>query len=88
MPIQSAVKKAPRQIAHSADDLGRDNDDGVPLIVNNGYSYLNAENFKGLVVQRCRNDSNHIDYAFCVTVDTIKVTLIRTYSLLAWCHLI
>lgn len=69
MPIQGAVKKASRQIAHSAEDLGRRRDNGVLLIVNNGYSYLNADNFERLVVQRCRNDSNHINYAFCVTVD-------------------
>jgi hypothetical protein len=55
MPIQSAVKKASRQIAHSAEDLGRHSYNGVLLIVNDGYSYLNAENFEHLVVLRCRN---------------------------------
>jgi hypothetical protein len=69
MPIQSAVKKASRQIRHSGEDLGRESDVGVLLIVNNGYSYLNADNFERLVVQRCLNDSNRINYAFCVTVE-------------------
>jgi hypothetical protein len=69
MPIQGAVKKAARQINHSAEDLGRLTDNGVLLIVNNEYSYLNADNFERLVVQRCLNDSNRINYAFCVTVD-------------------
>ena len=69
MPIQSAVKKASRQIRHTAEDLGRPTDVGVLLVVNNGYSYLNADNFERLVVQRCLNDSHRIDYAFCVTVD-------------------
>lgn len=88
MPIQSAVKKASRQIAHSTEDLGRDNDDGVLLIVNNGYSYLNAENFERLVVQRCRNDSNHIDYAFCVTVDYHQGDFDSYIFLTARCHTI
>jgi len=69
MPIQTAVKKASKQIRHSGEDLARQTDLGVLLIVNNGYSYLNADNFERLVVQRCRNDSNRINYAFCVTVD-------------------
>ncbi len=69
MPIQSAVKKASKQIRHSGEDLARETDIGVLLIVNNGYSYLDADNFERLVVQRCRNDSTRINYAFCVTVD-------------------
>jgi hypothetical protein len=69
MPIQSAVKKASRQIRHTGEDLARETDFGVLLIVNNGYSYLNADNFERIVVQRCVNDSNRISYAFCVTVD-------------------
>jgi hypothetical protein len=69
MPIQTAVKKASQQIRHSGEDLTRERDAGVLLIVNNGYSYLNAENFERLVVQRCMNDSKRISYAFCVTVD-------------------
>ncbi len=87
-PIQSAVKKASRQIAHSAEDLGRQSDTGVLLIVNNGYSYLNADNFEQLVVQRCRNDSNHINYAFCVTVDYHQGDFDAYIFLTARCHAI
>ena len=68
-PIQGAVKKASQQIRHTSEDLGREKDIGVLLIVNNGYGYLNAENFERIVVERCQNDSNRINYAFCVTVD-------------------
>ena len=88
MPIQSAVKKAFRQIAHSTEDLGRHSDNGVLLMVNNGYSYLNAENFERLVVQRCRNDSSHIDYAFCVTVDYHQGDFDSYIFLTARCHAI
>lgn len=88
MPIQRAVKKASRQIAHSAEDLGRQSDTGVLLIVNNGYSYLNADNFEHLVVQRCRNDSNHIQYAFCVTVDYHQGDFDAYVFLTARCHAI
>lgn len=69
MPIQGAIKKASRQIRHTGEDLAREKDLGVLLIVNNGYSYLNADNFERIVVQRCQNDSNRINCAFCVTVD-------------------
>lgn len=69
MPIQSAMKKASKQIRHSGKDLAPETDIGVLLIVNNGYSYLNADNFERVVVQRCLNDSNRINHAFCVTVD-------------------
>ena len=69
MPIQSAVKKASRQIRQTGEDLARKTDIGVLLIVNNGYSYLDADNFERIVVQRCLNDSSRINYAFCVTVD-------------------
>jgi hypothetical protein len=86
MPIQGAVKKASRQIQHSAEDLGRQTSKGVLLIVNNGYSYLNADNFERLVVQRCRNDSNHIDYAFCVTVDYHQGDFDAYIFLTARCH--
>jgi hypothetical protein len=88
MPIQSAVKKASRQIAHSAEDLGRHSDNGVLLMVNNGYSYLNAENFERLVVQRCWNDSSHIDYAFCVTIDYHQGDFDSYIFLTARCHTI
>jgi hypothetical protein len=86
MPIQGAVKKAARQIHHSAEDLGRLTDDGVLLIVNNGYSYLNADNFERLVVQRCRNDSHRINYAFCVTVDYHQGDFDGYVFLTARCH--
>jgi hypothetical protein len=88
MPIQGAVKKASRQIAHSAEDLERHNDAGILLIVNNGYSYLNADNFERLVVQRCRNDSSHIKYAFCVTVDYHQGDFDAYIFLTARCHAI
>lgn len=88
MPIQSAVKKASRQIAHSAEDLGRHSDTGVLLMVNNGYSYLNADNFERLVVQRCRNDSHHINHAFCVTVDYHPGDFDSYIFLTARCHAI
>jgi len=88
MPIQSAIKKASRQITYSAEDLDRRSDSGVLLIVNNGYSYLNADNFERLVVQRCRNDSNHIDHAFCVTVDYHQGDFDAYVFLTARCHAI
>ena len=68
-PIQTAVKKASQQIRETSEDLSRTSDTGVLLIVNNGFSYLNADSFERLVIRRCTNDSTRIAYAFCVTVE-------------------
>jgi hypothetical protein len=88
MPIQSAVKKASKQIRHSGEDLARETDIGILLIVNNGYSYLNADNFERLVVQRCLNDSNRINYAFCVNVDYHQGAFDAFIFCTARCHAI
>lgn len=88
MPIQSAVKKASKQIRHSGEDLARATDIGVLLIVNNGYSYLNADNFERLVVQRCLNDSNRINHAFCVNVDYHQGAFDAYIFCTARCHAI
>ena len=67
-PLQTAVKKASKQIRQSVKALNMDGA-GVLIGVNNGYSYLNADNFENLLVRRCRNDSTSIDHAACITVD-------------------
>lgn len=67
-PLQTAVKKASKQIRASADSLGEARA-GVLIAVNNGYSYLDADNFERLLVRRCRNDASAIDHAACITVD-------------------
>lgn len=68
-PIQTAVKKASNQIRETSEDLDLDASIGILVIVNNGYSYLEADAFENLVVRRCANDSSRISYAFCVTVE-------------------
>jgi len=67
-PLQTAIKKASKQIKSSALALQSDGV-GVLIAVNNGFSYLDADNFERLVIRRCRNDSSNIDHAACVTVD-------------------
>ena len=68
-PIQTAVKKASRQIKETSEDLDLLDHAGVLLIVNCGYSYLNAETFETLVARRCANDSSRIAHIFCITVE-------------------
>ncbi|WP_338413438.1 hypothetical protein [uncultured Sphaerotilus sp.] len=68
-PIQTAVKKASRQIRETVEDTGRAGDEGIIIIVNNGFSYLNAEAFESLVTKRCTNDSSRIAHACCITVE-------------------
>jgi hypothetical protein len=67
-PLQTAVKKASKQIKSSTEKLGTGTV-GVLIGVNNGYSYLNADNFELLLVRRCQNDSTNIDHVACITVD-------------------
>ena len=67
-PLQTAVKKASKQIKTSSTTLGLDGV-GVLFGVNNGYSSLDADNFERLLVRRCLNDSTNIDHAVCITVD-------------------
>lgn len=67
-PLQTAVRKASRQIRQSRTALGTDGA-GILMAVNNGYSYLDADNFERLVVRRCRGDSRIINYVACITVD-------------------
>lgn len=67
-PIQGAIKTASKQIKETKEDLNMDAD-GVLIAVNNGYTYLNADNFEKIVLERCRNDSSNIEYAVCVTIE-------------------
>lgn len=67
-PIQGAIKTASKQIKETKEDLNL-NADGILIAVNNGYTYLNADNFEEIVLERCRNDSSNIEYAICITVE-------------------
>jgi hypothetical protein len=94
-PLQTAVKKASKQIRQSAKALNMDGA-GVLIGVNNGYSYLNAGNFENLLVRRCRNDSTNIDHAACITVnyhqgdfDAFVFCTVRCHTILGgpeWCE--
>lgn len=68
-PIQGVVRKASKQIRHTREDMNLHSSKGILLIVNNGYSYLNADNFERLVKKSAFKDSTQIDFVFCVTVD-------------------
>jgi hypothetical protein len=67
-PLKHPIKEASKQIQQSKAQLNLTGP-GVLIVVNNGYSYLNAENFSRLIVRRCQNDASAIDYATCITVD-------------------
>ena len=67
-PFQTAIKKASKQIKQTAIVTNKAGA-RVVFAVNNGFSYLDADNFERIFVSRCKRDSKSIDYAACVTVD-------------------
>lgn len=68
-PIQGVTKKTSKQIRQTREDMNLHSSKGILLIVNNGYSYLNAENFERLVRKSAIKDSTQMDFVFCVTVE-------------------
>lgn len=67
-PFKSAIKKASKQLNQSA-SVHRATGERVLIAVNNGYSYLNADNFERLLMSRVKRDSRSISYAACITVE-------------------
>ena len=67
-PFQTAIKKASKQMRQSAITTGNSGHK-IVIAVNNGYSYLDADNFERLFINRCKRDTKSIDYAACITVD-------------------
>jgi len=67
-PFQGAIKKASRQIKHSA-SVAKNGNEKIIIAVNNGFTYLDADHFERIFVNRCKRDSNSIGYAICITVD-------------------
>ena len=68
-PIQTAVKKAAKQIKETKALLKKDLDLGVLIAVNNGYGSLPDEEFEKLVLSYARKDTSQIDFVICSTVD-------------------
>jgi hypothetical protein len=67
-PFQTAIKKASKQMKQSA-SVADISGDKIIIAVNNGFSYLDADNFERVFISRCKRDSKSIDYAACVTVE-------------------
>lgn len=61
-PIQTAVKKAAKQVRDTKSRSGTDST-RVLIILNDGYTALNMEEFRELVGKKVRNDTSKIDYA-------------------------
>jgi hypothetical protein len=61
-PIQTAIKKAANQVQ---DSKLRSGDDGtrVLVILNDGYTALNMDEYREVVGRKVRNDTSKIDYA-------------------------
>lgn len=61
-PIQTAVKKAAKQVHDTKSRIGTDST-RVLVILNDGYTALNMEEFREVVGKKVRNDTSKIDYA-------------------------
>jgi hypothetical protein len=68
-PIQTAVKKAAKQIKETKTFLKKNFDFGILIAVNNGYRSLPHEEFEKLVLSYARKDTSQIDFIICSTVD-------------------
>ena len=68
-PIQTAVKKAAKQIKQTKAHLKRKLDFGVLIAINNGYGSLPHDEFENLVLSYARKDTSQIDFVICSTVD-------------------
>lgn len=62
--IKTHVKKASKQLKSTCINIGKETKK-ILLIVNNGYSALDAEEFKQVVKKCVNNDSSNIDYVIC-----------------------
>ncbi len=68
-PIQTAVKKAAKQIKATKQHLGRSLDFGILLAVNNGYASLQHDEFDNLVLTHARKDTSQIAFIICTTLE-------------------
>ena len=68
-PIQTAVKKAAKQIKGTKALLKKNLDLGILIAVNNGYGSLPDNEFEKLVLLYARKDTSQIDFVICSTVD-------------------
>ncbi len=68
-PIQTAVKKAAKQIKETKTLLKKNLDLGILIAVNNGYASLPDDEFEKLVLSYARKDTSQIDFVICSTVD-------------------
>lgn len=68
-PIQTAIKKAAKQIKETKSHLKKNMDLGILIAVNNGYGSLPANEFENLVMTYARKDTSQIDFVICTTVD-------------------
>ena len=68
-PIQTAVKKAAKQIKGTKALLKKDLDLGILIAVNNGYGSLPDEEFEKIVLSYAKKDTSQIDFVICSTVD-------------------
>ncbi|SQD77950.1 hypothetical protein [Moritella yayanosii] len=66
--LKTHIKKASSQLKITAENK-KICGDKVLIAVNNEFSYLNADNFKRLLVDRCKRDSKTISHVVCVTVE-------------------
>lgn len=68
-PIQTATKKAAKQIKATKACLQKNLDFGILIAVNNGYGSLPSDEFDKLVLSYAKKDTSQIDFIICTTVD-------------------
>ena len=85
-PIQTAVKKAAKQIKGTKALLKKNLDIGILIAVNNGYGTLPDEEFEKLVLLYAKKDTSQIDFVICSTVDHHQGDFDTYVFLTSHCH--
>lgn len=68
-PIRKRVRKAAKQIKKTKQHLGKQNELGLLIAVNNGFNSLPHDEFDNLVLSHCRRSTSQIDFILCTTIE-------------------
>jgi len=68
-PIRKRVRKAAKQIKKTKARLGRRNESGLLIAINNGFNSLPHDEFDNLLLSYCRYSTSQIDFILCTTVE-------------------
>lgn len=70
-PIRKAIRKASKQLKSTSSFLGWENPEKIIIVVNNGFSSIQPEDFENICLKSSRNDTKQIDSIVTVTLRVV-----------------